>query len=416
MRKGRYICSFVLHRREAGGPAHLVCRLRWDGSRSPVSLNVGFTVDPGGWSPREQRCLKGSTHGRNRVPAAVVNREIERFEEAARTTFDRLEGWPTADEVRASMRALLELDRPDTPDLDAAMDEFIAENTVMHGWEKTTVQKFRALQAQLHQWRQDVGFEDFDESGLRSWVAFAQGDLKLRNVTVLKKMDFLRWFLRWSRKKGYMKDGTFETFRPALKTAQNRVVYLTWDELMRLWKWEVPEAKPWLGVARDIFLFQAFTSVRFSDAHTLRREDIFPDSFFVITKKTDDPLEIDLNKWSRAILDRYKDLPDGYALPRMCGQRANIYIKEVMRECGIDEPTRRTIYDGSGRNDEVVPKWQLVGTHTARRTFICNALAMGIPPNTVMRWTGHSSYASMRPYIDVADEERRKAMSAFDRR
>ena len=416
MRKGRYVCSFVLHRRDAEGPSHLVCRVRWDGSRSPVSLNVGFTVDPEGWSPREQRCLKGSFHGRNRVPASVVNREVERFEEAARDTFDRLEGWPTADEVRSSMRALLELDRPDAPDLDTALDEFISENTVMHGWEKTTVQKFRALQAQLHEWRQDVGFEDFDERGLRSWVAFAQGELKLRNVTVLKKMDFLRWFLRWSRKKGYMKDTTFETFRPALKTAQNRVVYLTWDELMRLWEWEAPVAKQWLGVARDIFLFQAFTSVRFSDAHALRREDIFPDSFFVITKKTDDPLEIDLNKWSRAILEKYKDQPDGYALPRMCGQRANIYIKEVMRECGIDEPTRRTIYDGTGRKDEVVPKWQLVGTHTARRTFICNALAMGIPPNTVMKWTGHSSYASMRPYIDVADEERRKAMSVFDRR
>ena len=415
MRAGRYVCSFILHRREAGGPSHLVCRLRWDGSRSVVSLNVGFTVDPDGWSPREQRCLKGTFHGRNKAPAGVINREIERFEDAARQTFDSLEGWPDAQTVRSCMREALGIEKAGAPDIDTALEEFIQEGSLMGGWQYTTVQKFHALQNQLHAWRSDVSFEDFDERGLRSWVAYAQGDLKLRNVTVLKKTNLLRWFLRWAWRKGYLKDRAFESLRPALKTAQNRVVFLTWDELMKVWYWKVPEDKPWLGKARDIFLFQSFTSVRYSDAQALRREDIFPNSFYVITKKTDDPLEIDLNKWSRAILEKYKDLPDGYALPRMAGQRMNVYIKEVMRECGIDEPTRRTVYDGSGRTDTVVPKWQLVASHTARRTFICNALMMGIPPHTVMKWTGHSSYESMRPYIDVADEERRKAMGAFDR-
>lgn len=64
--------------------------------------------------------------------------------------------------------------------------------------------------------------------------------------------------------------------------------------------------------------------------------------------------------------------------------------------------------------DEVYPKYSVIGTHTGRRSFICNALALGIPVQVVMKWTGHSDYKSMRPYIDVADRIRAKAMVKFD--
>ena len=60
------------------------------------------------------------------------------------------------------------------------------------------------------------------------------------------------------------------------------------------------------------------------------------------------------------------------------------------------------------------PKHELVGTHTGRRTFICNALGMGISPQIVMKWTGHSDYKAMKPYIDVVDEIKAESMKKFD--
>ena len=51
----------------------------------------------------------------------------------------------------------------------------------------------------------------------------------------------------------------------------------------------------------------------------------------------------------------------------------------------------------------IQPKYELIGTHTGRRTFICNALSLGIPAQVVMKWTGHSDYKAMKPYIDIAD-------------
>ena len=52
----------------------------------------------------------------------------------------------------------------------------------------------------------------------------------------------------------------------------------------------------------------------------------------------------------------------------------------------------------------IQPKYELIGTHTGRRTFICNALSLGIPAQVVMKWTGHSDYKAMKPYIDIADD------------
>ena len=39
---------------------------------------------------------------------------------------------------------------------------------------------------------------------------------------------------------------------------------------------------------------------------------------------------------------------------------------------------------------------------------------MGISPQVVMKWTGHSDYKVMKPYIDVADDIKAEAMKKFD--
>ena len=61
-----------------------------------------------------------------------------------------------------------------------------------------------------------------------------------------------------------------------------------------------------------------------------------------------------------------------------------------------------------------IAKYALLGTHAGLRTFICNALALGIPPQVVMKWTGHSDYKAMKLYIDIADDIKANAMSKFN--
>ena len=115
-------------------------------------------------------------------------------------------------------------------------------------------------------------------------------------------------------------------------------------------------------------------------------------------------------------------------LPVISNQKMNDYLKELGELAEINEPVRETYYKGNERIDEVTPKYALLSTHAgrrtfnaflkivndARRTFICNALALGIPAQVVMKWTGHSDYKAMKPYIDIADDIKANAMNKFN--
>ena len=85
----------------------------------------------------------------------------------------------------------------------------------------------------------------------------------------------------------------------------------------------------------------------------------------------------------------------------------NDYLKELGELAEINDPVRETYYKGNERIDTVTPKYALLGTHAGRRTFICNALALGIPAQVVMKWTGHSDYnlyensSFLKPYETI---------------
>ena len=114
--------------------------------------------------------------------------------------------------------------------------------------------------------------------------------------------------------------------------------------------------------------------------------------------------------------DKYKDIPfkDNKALPNYTNQAMNRDLKELCKLAEINDPIRITSYKGNVRIDEIHPKWELVGTHTGRRSFVVNALSLGIPPNVVMKWTGHSDYKAMKPYIDIVDSIKASSMTKFN--
>ena len=238
----------------------------------------------------------------------------------------------------------------------------------------------------------------------------------MRNSTIGKQLGFLKWFIRWALKKGYHQNIAFETFKPKLKNTPKKVIFLTWDELNKLKSCNIPQNKQYLERVRDVFLFCCFTGLRYSDVYNLRTSDVKADHIEITTVKTADSLVIELNNHSKAILEKYKDVhfEGNKVLPVISNQKMNDYLKELGELAEINEPIRETYYKGNQRIDEVTPKYALLGTHAGRRTFICNALALGIPAQVVMKWTGHSDYKAMKPYIDIADDIKANEMSRFN--
>ncbi len=327
--------------------------------------------------------------------------------------------------------------KSNAPSFFDVFDMFAKECGEKNAWTDATFEKMEAMRVDLTSFKKNINFSDLTEATLTDFVTYLRDAKKLKtprkkkgdredydqedlvglkNSTIQKKLGYLRWFLNWATDRGYNSNLAYKTFRPTLKMTQRKVIYLTKDEIARIRELTLPYDKSHLDPVRDVFLFCCFSGLRHSDVNNLRRCDIKDDHIEVTTVKTADSISVELNKTSKAILEKYKSIQfkDNKALPNYTNQAINRDIKELCKLAGINEEIRITTYKGNNRVNDILPKYELVGTHTGRRTFIVNALSLGIPPNVVMKWTGHNDYKSMKPYIDIVDTIKAESMSKFN--
>ena len=412
-----YTCNFILHRRKKEDQyPHLTCRVFWASCTLHVSLNLGFLVDPERWDREFQLCKPRSFHGPDKIPAATINAEIGRYKDAVASVFGSyLEGasWPSAEAVRRDLRVALGLEAKTVPPTEACYRQFYREASVSGSWKEGTRKKMRTVGKRLCGYEPFQTMAGFTKANLTAYVEKLR-DEGFVDSTMKKEVGYLRWFLKWADEQGLLTDPGWKTFRPKMRETARPVVFLTWDELMRVWKFE--GGSQTLQDVADMFLFSCFTSLRWSDVEALRWSDVSDKAVSVVTVKTSDPLVIDLNKWSQEILSRMVDrgLPDDRVFPRIPNQIVNRTLKTIGKACELEDPVTVTTWKGSKRTDVTKTKAEMLTFHAGRRTFICQALMMGIPPTTVMKWTGHSDYTAMRPYIGVADAEKAREMAKFD--
>ena len=401
-------------------------RMRVNFASKRIEFTTGYRIDSAKWDADKQRVKNGCSN-KLKQSASEINASLLEYYTEIQSIFKRFEVedvMPTPEQIKEAFNALhkpvSEEPKPKKEalpcDFFQVFDDFVEDCGRQNNWTDSTFEKFAAVKNHLTNFREGLTFEFFDERGLNDYVGYLRDVKEMRNTTIGKQLSFLKWFLRWAFKKGVHQNNAYDSYKPKLKSTQKKIIFLTWDELNRLREFKIPSNKQALERVRDVFLFQCFTGLRYSDVFNLRRSDIKGDHIEVTTVKTSDSLIIELNNHSKAILDKYKDVAfeDDKVLPVITNQKMNDYLKELAELAGIDDPVRQTYYRGNERIDEVTPKYALLGTHAGRRTFICNALALGIPPQVVMKWTGHSDYKAMKPYIDIADDIKANAMSKFN--
>ena len=420
---------FTLESRKKDGvliTENVPIRMRVNFASKRIEFTTGYRIDATKWDADKQRVKNGCSN-KLKQSASEINASLLEYYTEIQSIFKRFEVedvMPTPEQIKEAFNALhkpvSEEPKPKKEalpcDFFQVFDDFVEDCGRQSNWMDSTFEKFAAVKNHLTNFREGLTFEFFDERGLNDYVGYLRDVKEMRNTTIGKQLSFLKWFLRWAFKKGVHQNNAYDSYKPKLKSTQKKIIFLTWDELNRLREFKIPSNKQALERVRDVFLFQCFTGLRYSDVFNLRRSDIKGDHIEVTTVKTSDSLIIELNKHSKAILDKYKDVAfeDNKVLPVITNQKMNDYLKELAELADIDEPIRQTYYKGNERIDEVTPKYALLGTHAGRRTFICNALALGIPPQVVMKWTGHSDYKAMKPYIDIADDIKANAMSKFN--
>lgn len=416
--------KFLLHKRKAGDTQNLSIRMRVTlrGQR-PLDFPTGYNIDLKDWDSDNQCALKYAHN------ATDINRTIDELKSVMNEVFARYEllekRVPTLDEIKDLFNDMIgrktyvneSLADPNM-DLFQVFDLFTETMGMQNQWTKSTFEKFAAIKSHLHDFDPNLSFPGINESKMQAYLSYLEKK-GLRNTTIAKNLAFVRWFLRWAHKKGYYNGDMQDTFKPKLKGIDGNskeIIYLTQDEIKILETHTFLPTQSALERVRDVFLFCCFTGLRYSDVAKLKRSDIKNGFIEVVTKKTVDGLRIELNKHSQTIIDKYKGnkFANDLALPVISNVKMNARLKILGQVCGIDEPTRIVYFQGGVRHEEVFPKWALLTTHCGRRTFVVTALQLGIPSEVIMKWTGHSDFSAMKPYVKIVDELKEKAMSRFD--
>ena len=417
--------KFLLHKRNPGDTKNLGIRMRVTIKGQPpidFSFPRNVRIDADDWDFEKMRPNQESDN----TVLKDVNRTIADWSEKMDDVFARYEiiekRTPTNDEVKMLFNDFIGkksiFDASDKPGFFQVFDKFTETMGDKNEWTESTQEKFQALRNHLEKFDKRLSLDLFDDDKAHAFVTYLHG-CGFRNTTVKKQVSFFKWFLRWAATSGFYPGHTHDTFKPKLKgtsVESKEIIYLTKDEVKHLEEMTFTESQSSLERVRDVFLFCCFTGLRYSDVKKLTRYDIRDGVIVFVTKKTVDGIRVELNKHSQAILDKYKDVPfPGHAaLPVISNEKMNAHLKDLGKLAGLDTPTRVVWFVKNVRHEELFPKWQLMTTHVARRTFVVNALRLGIPPEVIMRWTGHSSFESMKPYMKIIDEVKRTAMSKFD--
>ena len=439
--------SFYLEKRKKNGVpieknVPIIIRVTYCGYK--FNISTGFRVDYDSWDEGKQRVTNGCFN-KQRQSSSRINMKLSEYTSLLEELFFEFEYAdlvPTEKEFKdqfyqktqKTQKKDKKLSRttnkpPKTSHsknkgetvrkdgLERIIKEFVNDGIMNYGWTKSTIQKFTTLKNQLYDFNPRLEIDSFTEEVLSEFMTYLKDKRQLVNVSREKQLKLLRWFLKWAAKKDYHGNMGYDTFRPKFKKAKKQVVFLSEKEITKLSSYKIPSHKIYLDRVRDVFLFCCYTGLRYSDVSELRRSDIKPNHLEITTVKTNDFLTINHNRASLAILKKYEGIrfSGDRVLPVVSNQKMNEYLKELCELAKIDDLVRETHYYGSERVDRLVPKYELISSHTGRRSFISNAIANGVPAEVVMKWTGHSDYKAMAPYIEIAENSKKEAMSKLSK-
>jgi len=215
-----------------------------------------------------------------------------------------------------------------------------------------------------------------------------------------KHITNIKALLNEATEKGLNKNMAFKSSK--FKSFKEEVynIYLTTEELKKIQEFDFSHNKK-LDRVRDLFLVGCYTGLRYSDFSQIHKSNIRDGKFLVKdTKKTGTRVIIPLAEVVKQILIKYD-----WRLPKLSGQKMNDYLKEIGKQVGIDDTIVKTRTEGGEKVTTEFKKYELMTTHTARRSMATNMYKAQIPIPSIMKITGHSTVKQFLSYIKVSEQE-----------
>ena len=207
------------------------------------------------------------------------------------------------------------------------------------------------------------------------------------------------------------------------ETDKAKEIYLTKAELQALYEMPLEGLK---DKVRDVFLVGCYTCQRFSDYARLEKENFTKTAkgtkvVRIVQEKTGNDVVIPiLNDNLLHIAEKY-----GYDIPKVNDVRLNRYIKQILKELSSTVPSlarkERTLltmkerekekqglvsFERDNKENVIKPRYELVSSHTARRSGITNLYLSGnFDTYQMMSISGHRDEKTFYEYIKLSSDE-----------
>lgn len=390
---------------------------------------TGQSVAPDGWKGNRAKFNKQYPAGK------TINAQLEQIEKAVDNTLSFYRNkniYPSPDEFRKKTDEFLNKSHCKVNKLTTSIENFYQAKNYKYETAKKYVTAINKLEKYEHD-RQKVLY--FDEIGIDWYNDFSGwffGQINPKTglpytsnyfgsiIKVVKKV------MRSGLENGLHTNFGFQHSEFTVDSEASDSVYLNDDELKEIYKLEITTEKvtklirekateentvpdfrkhnierktlAMKGV-RARFLIGAYTALRISDFNRLH-EYYFSDGFLRIsTQKTNTPLVIPVHYVVKEIIE------NGGLNYQASEQKINKHIKDVCRLAGIDKAVTLSRKHGNQTFTTTRPKYELITSHTARRSAATNMYKAGIPAISIMKITGHTTENSFMKYIKISQEE-----------
>ena len=248
-------------------------------------------------------------------------------------------------------------------------------------------------------YRHVLTFKTVDIDFYNSFVKYLTG-IGLSKNTIGTRIKIIKSMMNLAYDKGVdvCTDFQKKSFKKPTETTES--IYLNTDEISRMYNLQtLPQH---LERTRDLFVVGCDTGLRFSDLIRVGKDNITTDNTIEMrTQKTNHNVEIPITPRVRLIFEKYD-----YKLPKqISNQKYNEFLKEVARRADIADSISETHTKGGMLVTQTVKKWELVTSHTARRSFATNAYNAGVPTIAIMKITGHKTESAFMKYIKLSQKE-----------
>ena len=205
------------------------------------------------------------------------------------------------------------------------------------------------------------------------------------------------------KKLKYHNSDEYKAFKHGYEVAD--AIALTQEEVDALWKAKLKGRE---AEARDVFIVGIYTASRFQNYSKLSEKNIVNGMIQFVQPKTGESVIIPLSPKVGTVLKRH-----GGSLPKITEQEIGRAIKNICRGIGGSFLETYEIKKSVGSKTviERKEKWELITTHTARRTGATLLHLAGVPDYQLMKITGHKTLQNLQKYLRISKEENAKLLA-----